>query len=168
MRKKIHLNESELNNLVKESVRRVLRESMNEIGDTYKGQYALGAASARESNRNPKYDEHGFFKPGNRFSEYAFQKNKNYGFNDGYDDYLRGQNIPEKRQERLINLLRRLIKKYQKEVQNDPDLKDWDENKKDELVVDYAFSELSHRDTGVSPAEYYFLNDYYYSNDYMF
>lgn len=53
---KIKLNESELNNIIAESVKKVL----NEIGDTIKGQFALGAvrgrASARPRYQNSKYN----------------------------------------------------------------------------------------------------------------
>lgn len=55
MKQKIHLTESQLNRIIKESVKNIL----NEIGDTPKGQFALGAvrgrAYARPQYQNNKY-----------------------------------------------------------------------------------------------------------------
>ena len=51
-KKVIRMTESDLRNIVKESVGKVI----NEIGDTPKGQRALGALSMRHALRNPKYD----------------------------------------------------------------------------------------------------------------
>lgn len=48
----IRLTESDLHRIVKESVQRIL----NEIGDTPKGQRALGALAQRHALRNPNYD----------------------------------------------------------------------------------------------------------------
>ena len=47
MRKIIRLTESDLHRIIAETV----KSAINEIGDTDKGQYALGAASARRSKR---------------------------------------------------------------------------------------------------------------------
>lgn len=53
MNKKIvRMTESDLRNIVKESVGKII----NEIGDTPKGQRALGALGQRHALRNPKYD----------------------------------------------------------------------------------------------------------------
>lgn len=46
-KKLIRLTESDLHRIVKESVNKIL----NEIGDTERGQYALGAVQARAQNR---------------------------------------------------------------------------------------------------------------------
>ncbi len=51
-KKLIRLTESDLHRIVKESVERIL----NEIGDTPKGQRALGALAQRHALRNPNYD----------------------------------------------------------------------------------------------------------------
>lgn len=56
MKQRIHLTEGQLNKIIKESVKNIL----NEIGDTPKGQFALGAvrgrASARPMYQNDKYN----------------------------------------------------------------------------------------------------------------
>lgn len=46
-KQRIRLTESQLNKIIKESVKKAL----NEIGDTERGQYALGAAQARRDLR---------------------------------------------------------------------------------------------------------------------
>jgi hypothetical protein len=48
MKKVIRLTEGDLHNIVKESVQRIL----NEIGDTPKGQFALGAVKGRSDSRD--------------------------------------------------------------------------------------------------------------------
>ena len=56
MKQRIHLTEGQLNKIIKESVKNILKE----IGDTPKGQFALGAvrgrASARPMYQNDKYN----------------------------------------------------------------------------------------------------------------
>ena len=52
MKKTVRLTESDLKQIVKESVSKII----NEIGDTPKGQKALGALGMRHALRNPKYD----------------------------------------------------------------------------------------------------------------
>ena len=56
MKQRIHLTEGQLNRIIKESVKNIL----NEIGDTPKGQFALGAvrgrALARPMYQNDKYN----------------------------------------------------------------------------------------------------------------
>ena len=51
-KKVIRMTENDLHNIVKESVGKII----NEIGDTPKGQRALGALSMRHALRNPNYD----------------------------------------------------------------------------------------------------------------
>ena len=48
MRRTIRLTESDLHRIVLETV----KQAINEIGDTDKGQYALGQASARRAKRS--------------------------------------------------------------------------------------------------------------------
>ena len=51
-KKLIRLTEGDLHRIVKESVNRVL----NEIGDTERGQYALGALAKRKQQRGETFD----------------------------------------------------------------------------------------------------------------
>ena len=101
MRKIIKLNESDLHKIIAETV----KSAINEIGDTDKGQYALGAASARRSKRaddalknkdTDKYwDE---FKQSERINKHARRKyeqprnHENFPdskeFNRGWDEYM--------------------------------------------------------------------------------
>ena len=52
MKKLIRLTEGDLHRIVKESVKRAL----NEIGDTERGQYALGALAKRKQQRGETFD----------------------------------------------------------------------------------------------------------------
>ena len=71
--KSIRLSESELHNLIKESVKTVL----NEIGDSPWGQFALGQLSAR---KNEPWDEFGIKNPHRPVWDYAKEQRnkKNY------------------------------------------------------------------------------------------
>lgn len=53
MKRTIRLSENKLHNIIKESVKRILRENtmkLNEYGDTPKGQYMLGRLQARKGS----------------------------------------------------------------------------------------------------------------------
>ena len=52
MKQRIRLTESDLHRIVKEAVNKVL----NEIGDTERGQYALGALAKRKQQRGETFD----------------------------------------------------------------------------------------------------------------
>lgn len=61
---RIRLTESQLHKVIKESVKKVL----NEIGDTEKGQYALGALEARKDNLAKQE-----YQKGNYRNDYGYQ-----------------------------------------------------------------------------------------------
>jgi hypothetical protein len=80
MKKRVRLTESDLHRIVKESVRRVM---VNEIGDTERGQMALGRAAGRESARGHEdyaeeiynhADEKGLGGTGNEFFDAMYDK----------------------------------------------------------------------------------------------
>ena len=79
----IKLSESDLHNIIKESVQRIL----NEVGDTYQGQYALGRLAAKKSQAKRDYF------PDTQVEKYAEKASNgvdNYSndvFNDGYKNY---------------------------------------------------------------------------------
>ena len=82
MKKVIRLTEGDLHRIVKESVNRIL----NEIGDTERGQYALGALAKRKQQRGETFDNdydghdyNGTFND-NDVKRYA-KKRQNYAMN---------------------------------------------------------------------------------------
>lgn len=88
-KKIIRMTESDLHNLVKESVNRIL----NEIGDTPKGQHALGRLAYRKGEERPRMGQNvGKMRKtsGNdifKYADKAAHKNGMYGheFGNGYD-----------------------------------------------------------------------------------
>lgn len=131
----IKLNESDLHNLIKESVQRIL----NEIGDTYQGQYMLGRLAGKKSNAQRDYF------PDTEVQKYAEQGSNgddnyaNDAFNDGFKNYKydNGMNIVDdkyknyKKQNRstnkdIIGELKHLLQKqidkfnsYRRDLPND-------------------------------------------------
>lgn len=103
-KKLIRLTESDLHKIVKESVKRII----NEIGDTEKGQRALGALQARkvinadgetvddffdnqakEGGKIYNYAKHNRASLGNDSDEYGNTINPLYkSYGQGYTDYL--------------------------------------------------------------------------------
>ena len=78
MKKVIRLTEKDLHNIIKESVDNIL----NEIGDTDKGQFALGRLAQRNYDKNKgrdpeEIDNFAWEKGGNKPSD-AFQKGRDY------------------------------------------------------------------------------------------
>jgi hypothetical protein len=76
MKQRIRLTESKLRNLISESVRHCL----NEIGDTHRGQYALGRVYGRK--RNDKFENE-------RYQNMAWERANKRSLDDfskGYDD----------------------------------------------------------------------------------
>lgn len=126
MKKQIHLNESELHRLVKESVRRVLRESMNEIGDTPQGQSALGYLYGRRGNQD--------------VCDYAMSKHNIKGKNGNkdwhpsfYKSWVKGE---DERTKEIINRL--ASDNYFWNVDFDPDGYDLPENWDDMTDIEKA------------------------------
>jgi hypothetical protein len=76
MKQKIRLTESKLKNIISESVKKAL----NEIGDTHRGQYALGRVYGRK--RNDKFENERYQ---NMSWERANKSNLD-DFSNGYDD----------------------------------------------------------------------------------
>ena len=78
MKKVIRLTEKDLHNIIKESV----NNALNEIGDTDKGQFALGRLAQRNYDKNKgrdpeEIDNFAWEKGGNKPSD-AFQKGRDY------------------------------------------------------------------------------------------
>ena len=171
MKKQIHLNESELHRLVKESVRRVLRESMNEIGDTPQGQRALGMLSARENNRKEplqrNFDGEEWLTPhkNNRFTDYAKKNNKTKNmdaFNLGYEDYLDRQ---QQRASYIFEKFHEFMEKNFDAATNDPDNKMLDEDDIIELSLCDTFYDLEK--IGIKQNEIEWLKDEIDDNDWQ-
>ena len=90
MKRTIKLRESELRNLIAESVKGVL----NEVGDSNRGQYMLGrlAAKKNQTNYNSYAPEIQREREKMRIGKYADKQangdfNKNSAFSHGYNDY---------------------------------------------------------------------------------
>ncbi len=120
MKQTIRLNEKELKNIVEGII--------NEIGDTPKGQYALGQLHARKVCRDPEfnsaiegpskemYDNIAKRRGGDDFDENGKSKNPMfYDYANGYIDYM--DNNPEEllaaqRRQELDEAVKRTIRKY--------------------------------------------------------
>ena len=139
-KKLIRLTESDLHRIVKESVNKVL----NEIGDTPKGQFMLGAAIGRKIKNSPinnyhSRDEMSDYAKKKRIATYdpkqyeeepwECQNDMDAGFNQGLFAYM----MPDKynkddRYDVTDGLANRALEKWSK----DPDFfKDYYEKKKD-------------------------------------
>ena len=120
MKKIIKLSESELHKLIENTVKNVI----NEVGDTEKGQKALGALTARQANKakntdhnkEPKEWSKNMLEPAKTFLHAKKNAKGNEGkwgnksftdkehpFNKGYDEY-------EQENESLDRIVRRTIK----------------------------------------------------------
>lgn len=84
----IRLTEEDLHNIIKESVKKAL----NEIGNTPKGQYALGKLSQRQLHRdkNPKAAFKTMWKAGDNNLENSSNKSNAYrdGKSNGQKEFM--------------------------------------------------------------------------------
>lgn len=83
---RIRLTETQLHNVIKESVKQVLKE----IGDTERGQYALGALAARKDNLARQEYQKGnyrndFGNQSDRVQDYASRARANANGGDEFD-----------------------------------------------------------------------------------
>ena len=155
MKQAIRLNESDLHKIVKEAVLKTL----NEVGDTPKGQFALGAVQGRAMSR-PKYNK--------KFQDYRSKENQaniasdaekeamtgsssvkdaeqmrqmhksqNRGFDYGYRKGMHESNM-----RRLINKTVKKVLKESEAIGIDSDLLDRFDNLKETLGADEFCDEL--------------------------
>jgi hypothetical protein len=88
-KKKIRLTESDLHNIIKESVNKIL----NEIGDTSNGQYLLGKLAQRQlhKDKNPKKAFNTMWYAGDQNLDNSNSKSNSYreGMSDGQKKFMK-------------------------------------------------------------------------------
>ena len=113
MKQIIKLTEQDLHRIVNESVRRVL----NEIGDTERGQYALGAVAARNDSRMRNAYRQGAYDSARKYG--AVSDNANAIANRQSSSYGIDQGSPEyDRRKDLYNAKMRGYRNYQSTMNN--------------------------------------------------
>ena len=101
-----------------ESVNKVL----NEVGDTAKGQRALGALTARKDIKNRDWDGAGYKGSADisSYADKAWKGKPNADYHFGYNDYLSAQKVNPRRIDKLVSYFEKRLPQEVETLSNDP------------------------------------------------